>query len=565
MHDLSRFEMFLCEFNIDVEQWRNRRANTVKPKKPKQEEEGAEEQDVFCRTDGKITPHSRKNLFVFKQPSPGTTLNGDDFDNFLDQQNASKGWEYLDPHLQCNIDVQQYDIVTGRKTLVRLGSALYERRESFELNAVRLGTRPTLFMSTNCSEESKQTGMQHYWAARFEALCTKRKVVDTESCFYSILKRKIGRHQVLFYAEIDCKLKTKTKSQKPMSNYVELKCRQHVPENNYNRFMQRYLEYWLQSHLANVPTIVEGVRDHTGKLVHVERFETEKLPEICKEQRKVLGKGWNSKKVLDFLEFVLNKISDACERNAGVTVRVKYDAKKKVISANLIPEDKFVQKVQGALSRSKSKVKLPRNMLLKSEEPSMRMKRGKTTAKPRRTPHDDDTDQVVEEACSDRKLSPDYLEAALNEISDVYDRNVSFTIRVKFDAKEKVLTAKLLAEDEFIELVQNALSSSKSKPKPPNDKSLQSEITSMNIELETAMTMPGRTQRDDEVGQPVEDEYSDSKPAQNPQESPISTRVSSLYNRISLRLYSLVAVIRRQLEHWPRMKRAVDNWIPARD
>ncbi len=154
---------------------------------------------------------------------------------------------------------------------------------SFERNAVTIRTGRTLFVSSCYSEEIKQTGMQHYRAARFEALCTNRKAVETQSCFYSIMKRRIGRHQVLFCAEIDCKLKAESKE--PLSNYVELKCRQLVPEYNYDQFMSKYLRYWLQSHLANVPTIVEGVRDCRGKLVHVNRFETERLPEICKGYR----------------------------------------------------------------------------------------------------------------------------------------------------------------------------------------------------------------------------------------------------------------------------------------
>ncbi len=378
------------------------------------DENGAVELGCFSRTDGIITPRSRKNLRIFKQPPPGTNLNGDDYGNFLDQRYSSEGWQYLDPHLRCNIDVQQYDIVAGRNTLVKLGSALYEGRHSFELNAVTFGTGRTLFVSSFYSRERKQTGMQHYWAARFEALCTKRKTVDTEPCFYSILKRRIGRHQVLFYAEIDCKLKRKPKSERPQSNYVELKCRKRVPDDNYNRFMYLYLKYWLQSHLASVPTIVEGVRDDFGKLVRVNRFETEQLPAICKEHRKALGMGWNTRKILDFLEFALNEIFDLCEQNAGVTVRVKFDAVRKLFTADLLPENEFVEKVEGALSRSESKQKRRNNKLCKSENLPVNVEHERTETELNKTPSHHEADEHVEDAHSDPKSCQNTQDIVIN-------------------------------------------------------------------------------------------------------------------------------------------------------
>lgn len=335
-----------CVFNLDVRQW----SRDWRGRKKEADGIGAVEVGYFSRTDGKTVAYSRENLYSFKQPSPKTSLIGSDYKDFQEQSKHYGRWKYLEPHRRCSIDVHRYDIVTGRNVLLNLGMAVYEGRKSFEIDAVTFSDGQTVFMSshnTASPEQSEMVELRHYWGARFETVCTGRKNVDTESRFFSLMKRKIGRHRVLFTAEIDCKLGGN--SSRPPSNYVELKCRKEVDHDM--RFMHLYMKYWLQSYLASVPTIFEGVRNEQGRLLYVDRFETETIPEICIEKREKIGKGWNSMKILDFLTLALTKISMACERNVGTTVRVKFDAKEKRLTATLIPDGEYAELVETALLR----------------------------------------------------------------------------------------------------------------------------------------------------------------------------------------------------------------------
>ncbi len=117
--------------------------------------------------------------------------------------------------------------------------------------------------------------------------------------------------------------------------------------------------------------------------------------------------GWNTRKVLDFLEFALNEISDLCWRNSGVTVLRKFDAKKKVITAKLLPENDFFRLVQSSLSRSKYKLKQPTNKFLKFHITLENMSQEIITAKPSRTSRDEETIQLAEDVRSDSKTSQD--------------------------------------------------------------------------------------------------------------------------------------------------------------
>ena len=177
-----------------------------------------------------------------------------------------------------------------------------------------------------------QDDLPLYFGSRFEAVCTNRDKVTNDQKFCSLVKHNIGGHQVLLTAEVDCR--DGAKSKKSPMNYIELKCR--LEADNDNRYMHKYMRYWLQSYLAGVPRIVEGVRDNEGKLLRLEEFETSKIPEVCKQYRKSLGKGWNDTKILDFLAMALTKISKLCRKNPETVVQVKFDCKKRQLTAKLI-------------------------------------------------------------------------------------------------------------------------------------------------------------------------------------------------------------------------------------
>ena len=385
-----------AELSIDAGEWCR---NWEYDGKTQEQRKDAVQVGYFSRTDGKITANSRENLHYFKPPLPETNLNGNDYEEFCNQKNRSTGWRYLEPHQRCNIDVLKYDVVAGRSTLVKIATAIYERKYPFEINAVTFRDCKTLFLSSR-QTQTVQTEKHHYWGARFEAISTGRETVATESQFMTFFKRKVGPHTLLITAEMDCVLKSKSK--KPPSTYVELKCREDVTRNNYSRFMFMYMRYWLQSHLVSVPTIVVGVRDKAGKLVKVDVLRTEKLPEICKQYRDNLEMGWNARKILDFLSFMLTQISRVCEKNAGTTVRLKFDASKQLFTVRLAPEDNFAERAGNALVRLKSR---------QHRRPDTKHTKPKPQEKPLQSPKD--TEKKLYEPKPQKKLQ--HTPAAVEE------------------------------------------------------------------------------------------------------------------------------------------------------
>lgn len=113
----------------------------------------------------------------------------------------------MEPRRLCDIDVHQYDIITPRNVLVHLGTALYEKKNSFSIDAVAIGDDKLVFTSF-CEEESlSEPGLDipQYLGARFEAVCTGRVRVELNSKFCSFIEHKIGDNQVLLLGETDCK------------------------------------------------------------------------------------------------------------------------------------------------------------------------------------------------------------------------------------------------------------------------------------------------------------------------------------------------------------------------
>ena len=123
-----------------------------------------------------------------------------------------------------------------------------------------------------------------------------------------------------------------------------------IEANNDNRYFFEYMGYWLKFYVVGVRTIVEGFRDYEGNLLRFEEFETSKIPKICKQRRKSLKRGWNIAKIQDFLEMALTEISNLCRNNPETMVQVKFDAKKRHLTAFLISDCENVKLWKEGLS-----------------------------------------------------------------------------------------------------------------------------------------------------------------------------------------------------------------------
>ncbi len=115
------------------------------------------------------------------------------------------------------------------------------------------------------------------------------------------------------------------------------------------RFHAKYKKYWLQCVLAGIPKIIEGVRDNDGTLLNVNQVQAESLPEICLKNKA----RWDKHKILGCLEYLLDKISEVCTENLGITVRIRFESEEKRVFAELLPNNQFSSLISRAILQIK--------------------------------------------------------------------------------------------------------------------------------------------------------------------------------------------------------------------
>ncbi len=124
--------------------------------------------------------------------------------------------------------------------------------------------------------------------------------VNTWSEFSIVLKSSIGKHRLLFAAEVDgVDVDDQT--------YVELKTAAHLSnqEKKLRFYETKLITFWAQSFLAGIENLIVGYRTHNGIIRSIEPMKVSSIPSMVRGRV-----SWCPPSMLNFLNLVLDWISE---------------------------------------------------------------------------------------------------------------------------------------------------------------------------------------------------------------------------------------------------------------
>ncbi|XP_028842189.1 decapping and exoribonuclease protein [Denticeps clupeoides] len=192
------------------------------------------------------------------------------------------------------------DFVTWRGHLTKLLTTPYETQEGWLLAVSKLDG--TLYISEVETEDARRNRENRterheemmYWGYKFEQYACADDphgspdpdgVVNTNEAFCTVVQTRLSEHKLLFSGEVDCRDRNPS-APPPPACYIELKTSAeiHTPKQRSNFHRYKLLKWWAQSFLPGVPQIVAGFRDHDGKVVSVETFQTSGISHLIKNE-----------------------------------------------------------------------------------------------------------------------------------------------------------------------------------------------------------------------------------------------------------------------------------------
>lgn len=237
------------------------------------------------------------------------------------------------------------EIITFRNNLNCIGRTPIFLHEAWDFNACLFGSK--LLLEDRIFEiwaADQKHMLAIYNGHHFETLCSDEpdEPVNANFEFCSVSEFQLAQHRILVSAETDCTLSDPEEVEDPIRNYVELKTMKMVYTGRDLTTLYRYRfpKFWMQAFIAGVQTIIVGCRSANGHLVDLRHYDTQSLPlEAERYFRKKHWWFWRPATLLNFLDYMLIQIHQACSRNPGLTVRVKYDPDSFCVQALL--EDKL--------------------------------------------------------------------------------------------------------------------------------------------------------------------------------------------------------------------------------
>jgi RAT1-interacting protein len=150
-----------------------------------------------------------------------------------------------------------------------------------------------------------------YWGHRFESLimCPVEEnpslkerfdePVNTWVEFSILLKASMGKHRLLFAAEVD-------RVDVDGQTYVEVKTAAHISnaEKRLHFFENKLITFWAQSFLAGIDKLIIGYRTHNGIISSIENLQVSSIPGMVRGRV-----SWCPQSMLNFLNLILDWIS----------------------------------------------------------------------------------------------------------------------------------------------------------------------------------------------------------------------------------------------------------------
>ncbi|OQV18173.1 putative Decapping and exoribonuclease protein [Hypsibius exemplaris] len=264
-------------------------------------------------------------------------------DAFIDRGQAQKDAEHLYPILRWILENKrtfaQYrskvNVICWRGRLTDLLVTPYNRKDTWTLVACNIDDIIYLSYVNESDKESKMDSTleatvekvpsledkrqtsRMYWGFKFEQVMTSppgdetslQKSVSNFESFQSVLYTKVGGYRgtgVLFGAEMDC-LDPKKVPTKPPDCYVELKtCKGIEDESGMRSFCyHKLMQYWAQSFVCGVPTILVGFRLDNGHVLSTDELPMSKVPLIAQAN----GDAWKPAVCQNFLNSFLQFVT----------------------------------------------------------------------------------------------------------------------------------------------------------------------------------------------------------------------------------------------------------------
>ncbi|KAJ3024249.1 UNVERIFIED_CONTAM: decapping endonuclease targeting mRNA [Siphonaria sp. JEL0065] len=193
----------------------------------------------------------------------------------------------------------------------------WELRATLHKGTLYIMEDPVTSRPTSTFNESTKGKLMTYWGYSFENLSTldtdprfispndliqqERKrvdhgVVDTHVQFCSIVKTRVGAHDVFMGAEVDCLMTNdEPPTQKPLPSpippeirqplYAELKTNRTLTHANHTATFHKnkILKTYFQCFLAGIPKVIVGFRDDRGFVESTRVYKTLEMPRMVRE------------------------------------------------------------------------------------------------------------------------------------------------------------------------------------------------------------------------------------------------------------------------------------------
>ncbi|KAJ2827869.1 decapping endonuclease targeting mRNA [Coemansia sp. 'formosensis'] len=250
------------------------------------------------------------------------------------------------------------DFVMYRGMLTRIFVTPYSTRDSWTMNATRVG--PTIYVEDTPKSVADQEGQSEfhqkmmYSGYRFETMCVldqppqqlqrdglldsalltrPNSVVDTNREYCSVFKTRLGNHNIVSGAEVDCIDREKPDTA-PNRFYRELKTSGILDNHRKVESFERHklLKFWAQSYIAGIPVVTVGFRDNNGMLRTVEDFRTQDIPHLVKHKNM-----WQANVCMNFADQVLQFIKDCVvDEGPELQYRIAFDANSQEIQISAL-------------------------------------------------------------------------------------------------------------------------------------------------------------------------------------------------------------------------------------
>ncbi|KAJ3225208.1 decapping endonuclease targeting mRNA [Chytriomyces hyalinus] len=260
-------------------------------------------------------------------------------------------------------------------------SDTWELRASLHKGTLYIMEDPLMSRASDGFSETDRGKKMTYWGYRFEGLSTldhdpstlhadalraaevdrvQHGVVDTHIQFCSVIKTRIGDHDIFMGAEVDCLMpctdassakqpseSTSEPSTSPSATskhrqhrYVELKTHRKIQSQSQNAsfLKQKLFKTYFQCFLAGIPRIIVGFRDDQGFLTKLKEYKTLEIPRMARtELQREEGGAWDPSVCINFGEQVLSTLwktltqrnQELCQAGAVEGWQVVYSVRMK--------------------------------------------------------------------------------------------------------------------------------------------------------------------------------------------------------------------------------------------